>query len=267
MRNTNKGRNIHNYRLHNSQKVITKPRGKSITKLRTSAEISLPYIHINKRSVEGRRERAQSIRKPEKRSSTRRKIKVIAPLKKQDLMGAIAEELAKLDTFMTSEYPELSNEMLETTIKSIKPSTKMVKTYNEFIQRFIQYGKVPINTFIHSFSLAKRASKLAKTIFDFESGEFLLVYASCLYISIKMLNDLEKWFIEDFSLVSGIEEDSIEKMEEIVLFQLLEFRANVSQEIFESEMKGLKEKTTMRFCKDQEEKSQKKKFVIKCLSF
>lgn len=79
---------------------------------------------------------------------------------------------------------------------------------------------------------------------------------------------MEKWFVEDFSMVSGIEEESIEKMEQLTLFQLLEFRANVSKEEFEKEMKDLKTASggLELFMKREERGRRSKRPVEKCPS-
>jgi hypothetical protein len=64
--------------------------------------------------------------------------------------------------------------------------------------------------FIYSLAIAKKIQKNLVKNFSFSEGDFLKIYACCLFLSIKTVIDVEKWFLEDFEAVSGINKDTIE---------------------------------------------------------
>lgn len=112
--------------------------------------------------------------------------------------------------------------------------------YEEFVERFIEVGEIEASIFIHSIALAKKVVRLAKEAHCFKKGEFVLLYSACLYLSIKMLIDEERWFLTDFSYVSNLEEAHIERMEQFVLIEVLNFYPKISVEEFKKEKKALK---------------------------
>lgn len=83
--------------------------------------------------------------------------------------------------------------------------------------------------------LAKRVKKALINRFEFNKKEFMLIYAGCLFLSIKMVVDSHKWFVEDFSHISKIEEKLIQKMELFVTETALDFRLGVSEEEYHKE--------------------------------
>ena len=107
--------------------------------------------------------------------------------------------------------------------------------YQDFVDRFVKIGEVESSVLIHSVALAKKVVKLAKSDYSFKKGEFVLVYSACLYLSVKMLIDEERWFVADFSYVSNLEEAHIEKMEQFVLIDVLNFSPKISEEDFMKE--------------------------------
>jgi len=72
-----------------------------------------------------------------------------------------------------------------------------------------------------------------------------LLFSACLYLSIKMLIDEERWFLADFAYVSGLEESHIEKMEIFVTSEILNFEYRITDEQFQKEKTALT-KTTRR---------------------
>ena len=85
--------------------------------------------------------------------------------------------------------------------------------------------------------LAKRVYQRVGLEYEFQLKEFYLIYAGCLFISIKCVIDSHKWFVEDFSVVSQVTEKMVEKMEIFVLDLTLNFRVHVSPEELERERK------------------------------
>lgn len=111
--------------------------------------------------------------------------------------------------------------------------------YRDFVQRFLEIGELESSVLVHSVALAKKVVKIARADYSFKKGEFVLLYSACLYLSIKMLIDEERWFLADFSYVSNLEESHIEKMEQFVLIDLLNFDPKISEEEFKKERLAL----------------------------
>jgi len=57
--------------------------------------------------------------------------------------------------------------------------------------------------------LAKKVQKIVAEKFAFGLGGMILLYSGCFLLSIKMVLDTEKWLIEDFALVSGMDTATI----------------------------------------------------------
>lgn len=107
--------------------------------------------------------------------------------------------------------------------------------YKDFIEKFIEVGEVEVSVIIYSIALAKRVVNEAKKSYSFKKGEFILIYAACLYLSIKLLIDEERWFVADFSYVSSLDEKHIEKMEKFVVFDILKFDVKLPDAEFKKE--------------------------------
>ena len=124
------------------------------------------------------------------------------------------------------------------TVGPVKDSSELRKvkhSYKKFASKFIRVGQIKNSVFIYSLALARKVKEVASEKFQFNTGEFLLVYAGCLFLSIKMVVDLEKWFVEDFSTVSGVDKATIEKMELFVLEDALDFDVSISRNVFREE--------------------------------
>lgn len=158
------------------------------------------------------------------------------------LMSNITTMLYKLDKDLA---PRRSSGAILTAesnnLEDLMTSTSELKTmYKDFVEKFATVGELEDNVFVYSVALAKKVVLKAKKEYNFKKGEFILLYAACLYLSIKMLIDEERWFIEDFSYVSGLEEKHIEKMEKFVLFDILNFNAKISDAEYFAEEAFLK---------------------------
>jgi hypothetical protein len=146
----------------------------------------------------------------------------------EDFMAILASTLAKLDF-------SLSHPKLEGPIKDCKELRKLKHSYKKLASRFVRVGEIRNSVFIYSLALARKVKKVAMRRFSFNMGEFLLIYAGCLFLSIKMVVDTEKWFVEDFSTVSGIDEATVEKMELFVLDDALNFDVSIARDIYREE--------------------------------
>jgi len=85
------------------------------------------------------------------------------------------------------------------------------------------------SVFIYSVVLAKKVKKALISKFEFRQKEFMLIYAGCLFLSIKYVVDSHKWFIEDFALLSHLDEKLIHKMELFVIDTGLNFNTYVPE--------------------------------------
>jgi hypothetical protein len=71
-------------------------------------------------------------------------------------------------------------------------------------------------------------------------GDFRFVYAGCLFLAIKIVVDVEKWFLEDFANVSGLKKELVQRMEFFVLEDVLKFRAGVSCDEYHKQYASMK---------------------------
>lgn len=63
-----------------------------------------------------------------------------------------------------------------------------------------------------------------------ESGEYIKVYSVCFFIAFKMLEENFKLFLEDIEILSGIQAESLRKLEEELMNEFFHFKVFVSQE-------------------------------------
>lgn len=88
--------------------------------------------------------------------------------------------------------------------------------------------------------------KIVAEKFAFGPGEMMLLYSGCFLLSIKMVLDTEKWFVEDFALVSGMDKPTISKIELFLMEECLDFYAGISEEEYKKEHLSLYRKTDKR---------------------
>lgn len=150
----------------------------------------------------------------------------------QIMIDAIVKILVRLDG-------ELSQKSTTAAQDNNITVTQLKEMYQDFIDRFVKIGELESSVLVHSVAMAKKVVKLAKSDYSFKKGEFVLIYSACLYLSVKMLIDEERWFVADFSYVSNLEEAHIEKMEQFVLIDILNFNAKISEEDFMQERLNL----------------------------
>jgi hypothetical protein len=154
-------------------------------------------------------------------------------LKKQFIENVV-QTLLKLDQELS---PAPSTPKLPTLTK--KTNKNFSEMYSDLILKFLELGELEQSVIVHAVALAKKVVKIAKKNYEFKKGEFVLLFAACLYLSIKVLVDEERWFVSDFAYVSGLEEAHIEKMEIFVAVELLEFDYKISEEEFWKEEEAL----------------------------
>ena len=113
--------------------------------------------------------------------------------------------------------------------------------YQTLVQRCLKVGDLEEDLLIHAFCLYKRALKLTREeVIDLKSNDFICLFTICVYLSIKVLIDVEKWFLEDFSFLCGMEVDLIEELELAVVNDILKYSVLVKeQEFFEEKEKLL----------------------------
>lgn len=121
------------------------------------------------------------------------------------------------------------NQPINTNDKNLK---KLKKAYFTFLKHFAPVEGIHDIVFIYSVALAKRVKKSLMHKFEFRQKEFMLIYAGCLFLSIKYVVDSHKWFVEDFAHISKLEEKLIHKMEIFVIETALDFAVCVKDEEF-----------------------------------
>lgn len=154
-------------------------------------------------------------------------LEVIHPC--ENFVAIMASTLAKLDYNLA-----LSKKGSET-VKDNHDLRKLKHAYKKFASKFVGIGKIKNSVFVYSLALARKVQVVAAEHFSFNLGEFLLIYAGCLFLSIKMVVDTEKWFIEDFSTVSGIDQSTIQKMELFILEDALQFDVSIDSNTYRQE--------------------------------
>lgn len=147
----------------------------------------------------------------------------------EDFICILASTLAKLDFALANPNTTVVSNNDEVAIMALK------RSYKRLIAKFDGVGEVTNSVFIYSLSLARKVKDKAASLYTFTTGEFKMVYAACLFLSIKMVIDVEKWFIEDFSNVSGLEKDLITKMELFILEDILYFNVSVGRNEYRQE--------------------------------
>lgn len=184
--------------------------------------------------------------------------------KTQRTFDLLPKLLMGLDNYLHSHKvlseSELSNYLANKAKSKItkKEQNKVLEEmYKEFIKRFIDIGELEENIIYHAWILNKKAVKILKSSSNcsYQRGENILIFSGCIYLSIKMLIDEEKWFIEDFSVVSDFDENIVEKMEISLLRDIFNFDYFIDSDTFQNELKTLKFLTV--------EKKKKMSFVIK----
>lgn len=162
----------------------------------------------------------------------------------------MASNLAKIDLNLTE-----ANSDSKSPVRDLSGFTRELKDdYKRLLLRFEKIGQVSSLVLIYSFVLAKRAFKSCYSSYNFVKGDFLIAYATCLFLSIKMVVDSEKWHAEDFETVSGISKSLILKTELFVFNNLIGFRLHVCPEEF---------RTNYEKISDQVDKRKSKKSAIK----
>jgi hypothetical protein len=156
-----------------------------------------------------------------------------------DFISVLSSTLAKLDH-------KLSNGSASEIQDDSSALRKLKRTYKKFTSKFIKVGQIQNSVFVYSLVLAKKVQKIVAEKFSFGPGEMMLLYSGCFLLSIKMVLDTEKWFIEDFALVSGMDKATINKIELFLMEECFEFYAGVSEEEYKREYLSLYRKTGKR---------------------
>lgn len=110
-----------------------------------------------------------------------------------------------------------------------------------FCKRFFEIGDLEESIYVYCVVLLKKAVKIAENKYGCYKEDLLLLFSACLYTSIKMNMDVERWFIEDYSYVSNMSVVDIAEMDVFLVVDLLDFRLVISDEEFKTERKLLLE--------------------------
>lgn len=155
-----------------------------------------------------------------------------------DFISVLSSSLAKLDYRLSNESPSEIQDSAEL--------RKLKRMYKKFTSKFLKVGQIQNSVFVYSLVLAKKVQKIVAEKFAFGPGEMMLLYSGCFLLSIKMVLDTEKWFVEDFALVSGMDKPTISKIELFLMEECLDFYAGISEEEYKKEHLSLYRKTDKR---------------------
>lgn len=157
-----------------------------------------------------------------------------------DFISVLSSQLTKLDYNLAAGSLPESEDSSEL--------RKLKRNYKKFTSRFIKVGQIKNSVFVYSLVLAKKVQKIVAEKYSFGAGEMLLLYAGCFFLSIKYVIDSEKWFLDDFALVSGYDKASISKIELFLMEECLDFDASVSEKDYMHEYLLITKKVQQRKC-------------------
>lgn len=155
----------------------------------------------------------------------------------KSLIRNMVETLVSLDNTLCPQSKSPSREKLPDLGIN---KTQLKGMYKDFIKKFLDVGELEESVLIYAVALAKVVVREARKSYSFKKGEFILIFAACLYLSIKLLIDEERWFVADFSYVSSLDESHIQKMEQFVLVDILSFDLKIPDSQFRKEEKLLR---------------------------
>lgn len=154
----------------------------------------------------------------------------------KNFLSIIASNLAKLDY----QVAKSQDANIEEAKKQDKRLKYLKAIYKKLIKKFIGIENITLSVLVYSMVLIHRVQKIVINTHEFELGDFRFVYAGCLFLAIKIVVDVEKWFLEDFANVSGLKKELVQRMEFFVLEDVLKFRAGVSCDEYHKQYASMK---------------------------
>lgn len=183
-------------------------------------------------------------------------------LSDKEFLKSLAKYLTSIDTLLKSP----KNFMKKLKLKKItnlasRMNKKKSSIFLNFITVMYEVGEIERNIFAFAACLFRKAvDRFRHRVF--EEGDSLMLFSSCLFLSIKLLLDHERWYIEDYAYISGISEKVVEKAELKLLVEVFEF--NISFDF--KQIQDLETILEVLFLKDNRKiKSKKNVFLIKTL--
>ena len=68
--------------------------------------------------------------------------------------------------------------------------------------------------------------------YSFKTNEFIVLFSGVLFLCIKYVVDVNKWYIEDFCKVCGMDPNVMKRMELFVLDQAINYKMFISDDEF-----------------------------------
>lgn len=161
--------------------------------------------------------------------------------KVENFANTLSRSLVALDSYLQAYRVLKGKNNVDRYLRTQKnlQNKELREVYETLIKKFQEFGGIEENVFYYAWCLNRKAVQIMKETDDtiYGSGENILLFSSCLYLSIKMLVDEETWFIEDFCLISGFEKKPIAQMEICLVADILGFNYFFSLDEIEREKK------------------------------
>jgi len=184
---------------------------------------------INTKVLFARRNAKRSTEVPKRSLKKTKTLPKIVSLKR-----SLASHLTKIEQNFSKSQQKSSKNLQAQKVQ--KSSSKIKSRYTHFIHRCQDLGELEDSVLIYASCLLKRVVKSAKTGgLPLKQEDFIYLYSTCVFLSIKCLIDVEKWFIEDFAFMAKVEEDLIAELEIVLLNDLLEYKVIVDKEELDEE--------------------------------
>ena len=156
------------------------------------------------------------------------KLIISTPLPAEEFVQEMTEEekTEKVYRHLPGILTVLDFHMLKNRSEIRSEKKDLYNVYKALIHRCKDLGELERSILIHSLILAKRAILYGREKHEFKPGEFYLIYCACLFLSIKYVEDVEEWYLEDFASVAKIDKGCLHEMEIIVGINMLNFNVH-----------------------------------------
>lgn len=165
-------------------------------------------------------------------SKSQQKIKGVKEVPRNLFIRSVSSFLEAMNYLMKAKPKGHSFTSDRAKRRAMKGLDKKSRDFKNLLQTLFKVANIDRSVVIFAIALFKDAVSLLHDQ-EFEQGEAHLIFCGCLYMSIKMLVDTERWFLEDFADLSGYCEGIVEKTEVLLLVEIFDFKTMVSEEEYQ----------------------------------